>query len=92
MKLKLKKSEDDNKIIEKEFFIEEICGLILKHLINIAENNLNQTIKYAVISVPANFNIEQKKAIKKTAMIQGINIDLIHEPTAAALAFEFEKI
>ena len=91
LKLKLKKSEDDNKIIEKEYFIEEICGLILKHLINIAENNLNQTIKYAVISVPANFNIEQKKAIKKTAMIQGINIDLIHEPTAAALAFEFDK-
>ena len=91
LKLKLKKSQNDNKIIEKEFFIEEICGLILEHLINIAANNLQQTIEYAVISVPANFNIEQKKAIKKAATIQGINIDLIHEPTAASLAFLFEK-
>ena len=91
LKLKLKKSESDNKIIEKEFYLEEICGLILKYLINLAENKIGQKINYAVISVPANFNNDQKKIIQNAAKIQGIETELIHEPTAAVLAFEFEK-
>ena len=85
LKLKLKKSEDDNKIIEKEFYLEEICGLILKYLINLAEINIDQKINYAVISVPANFNNDQKKIIQNAAKIQGIETELIHEPTAAVL-------
>ena len=91
LKLKLKKSENDNKIIEKEFYLEEICGLILKYLINLAENDIGKKINYAVISVPANFNNDQKKIIQNAAKIQGIETELIHEPTAAVLAFEFEK-
>ena len=91
LKLKLKKSENSKEIIEKEFYLEEICGLILKYLINIAENNLNKTINYAVISVPANFNNDQKKTIQNAIKIQGIETELIHEPTAAVLAFEFDK-
>ena len=91
LKLKLKISENDNKTIEKEYFIEEICGLILKYLINLAEIKIGQKINYAVISVPANFNNDQKKIIQNAAKIQGIETELIHEPTAAVLAFEFDK-
>ncbi len=77
---------------------EEISAVILKHLRKIAEENLGETIKEAIITVPAYFNDNQRQATKIAAELAGLKVPrIINEPTAAALAYgikgeEEEKI
>ena len=49
-------------------------------------------IKEVVLTVPAYFNDSQKRATKDAAEIAGLNVRrLLHEPTSAAVAFEYQK-
>ena len=58
----------------------------------IAEAYLGRTIKNAVITVPASFNDSQRQATKDAGVISGLNIKrIISEPTAAAIAYGFDK-
>lgn len=67
---------------------EEISSIVLKYLKRSAEKYLGQEIKYAVITVPAYFNDNQRQATKKAGQLAGLNIlRIINEPTAAAIAF-----
>lgn len=67
--------------------------MILKELKLQAEAYLACEIKDAVITVPAYFNQSQKNATKDAAKIAGLNVlRLIHEPTAASLAFSIDKL
>ena len=76
----------------KEYAPEEISAAILRKLKNDAEAKLGQSITEAVITVPAYFNDAQRQATKDAGEIAGLKVlRIINEPTAAALAYGFEK-
>ncbi|MGY3039229.1 molecular chaperone HscC [Rhodanobacter sp. TND4EL1] len=67
---------------------EELSALILRSLIGDAETALGETVREAVISVPAYFSDAQRKATRAAGELAGIRVErLINEPTAAALAY-----
>lgn len=71
---------------------EEISGLILTKLKNMAANYLKQSITEAVITVPAYFNEEQRKATMIAGEIAGLKVRrIISEPTSAALAYGLDR-
>ena len=80
------------KITEKEFRPEEISAQILQKLKTDAEQKLGEKITEAIITVPAYFNDAQRKATKDAGQIAGLDVKrIINEPTAAALAYGFDK-
>jgi len=77
---------------QREYAPEELVSSLIRKLINDAETYLGDTIDSAVITVPAYFNESQRQATKDSAILAGIKVDrILNEPTAAALAYGFEK-
>ncbi|XP_022135483.1 heat shock 70 kDa protein, partial [Momordica charantia] len=77
---------------EKQFAPEEISSMVLIKMREVAEAFLGQSIKNAVITVPAYFNDSQRQATKDAGAIAGLNvIRIINEPTAAAIAYGLDK-
>ncbi len=71
---------------------EEISAMILGKLKVDAESRLGEKITEAVITVPAYFNDDQRSATKAAGEIAGLKVlRIINEPTAAALAYGFNK-
>lgn len=71
---------------------EEISAMILQKLKSDAEARLGEKITEAVITVPAYFNDSQRQATKDAGKIAGLDVKrIINEPTAAALAYGFNK-
>ncbi len=80
------------KLGKYSFSPEELSSFIIKKLKDDAEHFLGQTVKEAIISVPAYFNDSQRKATKKAAELAGLKVErLISEPTAAAMAYGLYK-
>ncbi|KAJ4760306.1 Heat shock 70 kDa protein [Rhynchospora pubera] len=78
---------------DKGFYAEEILSMILVKMKEIAEAYLECTVQNAVITVPAYFNNSQRQATKNAGTIAGLNVmRLMDEPTAAAVAYGFDKI
>ena len=76
----------------KKYAPEEISAAVLRKLKQDAEAKLGQSISEAVITVPAYFNDAQRQATKDAGEIAGLKVlRIINEPTAAALAYGFEK-
>jgi molecular chaperone DnaK len=76
----------------KKYAPEEVSAAILRKLKTDAEAKLGQSISEAVITVPAYFNDAQRQATKDAGEIAGLKVlRIINEPTAAALAYGFEK-
>ncbi len=76
----------------KEFSPQEISAFILQKMKKTAEDYLGQPVTEAVITVPAYFNDSQRQATKDAGKIAGLDVKrIINEPTAAALAFGFNK-
>src|SRR3989339_314871 len=76
----------------KEYSPQEVSAMILQKLKADAEARLGEKIDEAVITVPAYFNDSQRQATKDAGEIAGLKVRrIINEPTAAALAYGFEK-
>lgn len=90
-------SESENgdvriKIRDREYSPPEISAFILGELKNFAEEALGEEVGEAIITVPAYFDDSQRQATRDAGKIAGLEVGrIINEPTAAALAYGFDK-
>lgn len=78
--------------LKKEFSSEEMSAEVLRKLAEDASKHLGETVKQAVITVPAYFNDSQRQATKDAGKIAGLEVlRIINEPTAASLAYGLDK-
>jgi len=76
----------------KSYTPQEISAKILQKAKADAEKYLGETVKDAVVTVPAYFDDSQRQATKQAGEISGLNVvRIVNEPTAAALAFGLDK-
>ncbi|HEY0096614.1 MAG TPA: Hsp70 family protein, partial [Archangium sp.] len=74
------------------YTLPEVSSFILKQLKTIAEQFLGGPIDEAVISVPAYYTDSQRQAVKEAGKLAGFNVKrIVNEPTAAALAYGFNR-
>ncbi|GFR36585.1 Hsp70 family protein [Thermobrachium celere] len=77
----------------REFRPEEVSALLLGYLKRCAEEYLKEPVEEAVITVPANFDDNQRQATMLAAKIAGLKCErIINEPTAAAMAFGIKNM
>jgi molecular chaperone DnaK len=70
----------------------EIGAQVLRYIKTFSEKKIDGEVKDVVITVPAYFNDAQRQATKNAGEIAGLNVlRIINEPTAAALAYGFDK-
>lgn len=94
MPYKIVKSGEAVKILMqgKEYSPQEISAMVLQKLKTDAEEKIGEKITEAVITVPAYFDDSQRQATKDAGEIAGLKVlRIINEPTAAALAYGFDK-
>jgi len=92
---KIVKADNSNAWVEvdgKKYSPSQVSAYILQKMKETAENYLGETVTQAVITVPAYFNDAQRQATKDAGKIAGLEVlRIINEPTAAALAYGFDK-
>jgi molecular chaperone DnaK len=80
------------RVRDESFSLPEIAAMLLRELRSIAESRLGQPVSKAVITVPANFNDNQRQATKDAGRIAGLEVlRILNEPTAAAVAYGFGR-
>jgi len=81
-------SDADIKLGDTSYKPQELSAILLKQLIQDAENEYGETVTEAVITVPAYFNDTQRKMTQLAGRLAGVSVErLLNEPTAAALAY-----
>ncbi|MDP5110343.1 MAG: molecular chaperone DnaK [Rickettsiaceae bacterium] len=92
---KIVKSDSGDAWVEvegKKYSPSQISAYVLQKMKETAENYLGEKVTQAVITVPAYFNDAQRQATKDAGKIAGLEVKrIINEPTAAALAYGFDK-
>ena len=74
------------------YTLAEVSSFILKQIKTMAEQFLGCPIDEAVISVPAYYTDSQRQAVKEAGRLAGFNVKrIVNEPTAAALAYGFNR-
>jgi molecular chaperone DnaK len=87
-----KTGEASVQINDREIRIPEVAGILLDQVRRFAEKHLGEPVRQAVIAVPAYFNDGQKAAVKEAGELAGLKVrKLVHEPTAVALAYGYNK-
>nr|APP87953.1 molecular chaperone DnaK [Paulinella micropora] len=77
---------------EREYAPEELIANILRKLVDDAAVYIGASIEAAVITVPAYFNDAQRQATRNAGRLAGLEVKrILNEPTAAALAYGFNK-
>ena len=77
---------------EREYAPEELLASILRKLCDDAATYLGEPVEAAVITVPAYFNDAQRQATRDAGRLAGLTVErIINEPTAAALAYGFDR-
>jgi molecular chaperone DnaK len=80
------------KLHDREYTPVEISAMILAQLKEDAEKALGEEVTHAVITVPAYFEERQRDATREAGRLAGLIVKrIIDEPTAAAIAFGFDK-
>lgn len=75
-------------LLHKSFTAEELSSFVLRALKEDAEDFLEEPVTEAVISVPAYFNDERRRATRRAGELAGLKVErIISEPTAAAIAY-----
>jgi molecular chaperone DnaK len=91
----IEKSDDGGvkvKMGDKWYRPEEVSAMLLQKMKQDAEAKTGEKITEAIITVPAYFSDSQRKATKDAGKIAGLDVKrIINEPTAAALAYGFDK-
>ena len=97
MPYKIKEAPDGGVVFEipsigKDVTPQEISAAIISKLKDQAEQYLGQKVDECVLTVPAHFNDAQRVASEEACRICNLNpIRIINEPTAAALAYGYDK-
>lgn len=71
---------------------EQVSAMVLRQLKDMASEYLGESVRRAVVTVPAYFNNAQKEATRDAGTIAGLHVErIINEPTAAAMAYGLNK-
>ncbi|RLB48641.1 MAG: molecular chaperone DnaK, partial [Deltaproteobacteria bacterium] len=77
---------------DKEYSPPEVSAMILEKMREVAESYLGEEVTEAIVTVPAYFDDAQRQATKAAGQIAGLEVKrIINEPTAAAIAYGFDK-
>ncbi|MHB1843553.1 MAG: Hsp70 family protein [Deltaproteobacteria bacterium] len=77
---------------DEVFTLPRISSFVLAHVKRISEQFLGGEVTEAVISVPAYYNDNQRNAVKEAGRLAGLDVKrIVNEPTAAALAYGFNR-
>lgn len=80
------------KVLDQVYSPPELSAIVLQRLKQAAEEFLGDTVTEAIITVPAYFDDMQRQATRDAGKIAGLEVErIINEPTAAALAYGFDK-
>ena len=80
------------RVLDHVYSPPEISAIVLQRLKLAAEEFLGEKVKEAIVTVPAYFDDMQRQATRDAAKIAGLEVErIINEPTAAALAYGFDK-
>eukprot|EP00471_Norrisiella_sphaerica_P010728 CAMPEP_0184503022 /NCGR_PEP_ID=MMETSP0113_2-20130426/51636_1 /TAXON_ID=91329 /ORGANISM="Norrisiella sphaerica, Strain BC52" /LENGTH=631 /DNA_ID=CAMNT_0026892425 /DNA_START=2473 /DNA_END=4367 /DNA_ORIENTATION=- len=78
--------------LNTEFFPEQLSAKVVESLVFNYESAMGSKPSCSVITVPAYFDDAQRNATKDAGVIAGLDVKrIINEPTAASLAYGFDK-